>query len=344
MSTKPEVKFDGPENSGRVKDGPVCVTGASGFVASNIIRMLLEKGYVVHGTVRNKSNKKKVGHLMSLPGATERLKLFEADLLKEGSFKDAIAGCACVMHTASPFFWKSATEESLVTPALKGTENVLGSVTASGTVKTVVLTSSTASITVATGRDTNHVITEKDWSDTKFMREHKIWYPLSKTLAEKKAMEMEKEAGGKWKLVVMCPSLVWGPMLQPTVNTSSSVVMNYLDGTENALSADKSNTVVDVRNVALAHILGYENKEASGRYLLIGGNVLASEVCSILREKEPENANIPKQSTKELKPPSKVTVFSCAKATKELGIKFISPRDQVLATYESLKHHNLHPK
>mmetsp|Transcript_31527 Transcript_31527/g.43890 ORF Transcript_31527/g.43890 Transcript_31527/m.43890 type:complete len:121 (+) Transcript_31527:3-365(+) len=120
--------------------------------------------------------------------------------------------------------------------------------------------------------------------------------------------------------------------------------MNYLDGTEKVLKADKSNTVVDVRNVALAHILGYENKDASGRYLLIGGNVLASEVCSILREKEPQNANIPKESAEELRPASSSTLFSCAKATKELGIKFVSPKEQVLATYESLKHHGLLPK
>ena len=31
----------------------VCVTGAGGFIASWIVKLLLEKGYTVHGTVRN---------------------------------------------------------------------------------------------------------------------------------------------------------------------------------------------------------------------------------------------------------------------------------------------------
>jgi len=31
----------------------VCVTGAGGFIASCLVKLLLEKGYTVRGTVRN---------------------------------------------------------------------------------------------------------------------------------------------------------------------------------------------------------------------------------------------------------------------------------------------------
>ena len=31
----------------------VCVTGASGFIASWLVKLLLEKGYTVKGTIRN---------------------------------------------------------------------------------------------------------------------------------------------------------------------------------------------------------------------------------------------------------------------------------------------------
>lgn len=44
----------------------------------------------------------KVEHLMALEGAKERLHLFKADLLEEGSFDSAIDGCYGVFHTASP--------------------------------------------------------------------------------------------------------------------------------------------------------------------------------------------------------------------------------------------------
>lgn len=82
----------------------VCVTGASGFIASELVRQLLEQGYRVKGTVRSTSDPKKVDHLRALPGAAERLKLVEADLLEEGSFDAAVAGCTYVHHTSSPFF------------------------------------------------------------------------------------------------------------------------------------------------------------------------------------------------------------------------------------------------
>ena len=75
---------------------PVCVTGASGFLASELVKQLLERGYTVHGTVRSLKNPDKVDHLKKLKGADERLKLFEADLLKEESFKEPVKGCSCV--------------------------------------------------------------------------------------------------------------------------------------------------------------------------------------------------------------------------------------------------------
>ncbi len=44
----------------------VAVTGGSGFIATELIKQLLEKGYNVHATVRNKSDSDKVGSLLKL--------------------------------------------------------------------------------------------------------------------------------------------------------------------------------------------------------------------------------------------------------------------------------------
>ncbi|CAE8721458.1 unnamed protein product [Polarella glacialis] len=71
----------------------VCVTGASGFIASHIVRVGLERGYRVHGTVRDAKSAESTAHLRSLPGAAERLRLFSAELLKQGSYDEAVAGC-----------------------------------------------------------------------------------------------------------------------------------------------------------------------------------------------------------------------------------------------------------
>ncbi|RVW22683.1 Dihydroflavonol 4-reductase [Vitis vinifera] len=64
----------------------VCVTGAAGFVASWLVKLLLQRGYTVRATVRDPNDPKKTEHLLSLDGAKERLRLFKADLLEEGSF------------------------------------------------------------------------------------------------------------------------------------------------------------------------------------------------------------------------------------------------------------------
>ena len=65
-----------------ITDKPVCVTGASGFIAAHIVRQLLEQGYSVRGTVRK--SPKNYPFLLGLPGASERLELVEADLLSNG--------------------------------------------------------------------------------------------------------------------------------------------------------------------------------------------------------------------------------------------------------------------
>ncbi|KAI7747870.1 hypothetical protein M8C21_027442 [Ambrosia artemisiifolia] len=79
----------------------VCVTGAGGFVGSWLVKHLLSKNYTVHGTVRNPLDEK-YGHLKKLEKASEKLKLFKADLLDYGSLCAAIDGCDGVFHTASP--------------------------------------------------------------------------------------------------------------------------------------------------------------------------------------------------------------------------------------------------
>ncbi|KAK2414827.1 NAD(P)-binding Rossmann-fold superfamily protein [Trifolium repens] len=70
------------------------VTGASGYIASWIVKFLLQRGYTVRATIRDLSNPNKVDHLLKLDGAKERLQFFKADLLEEGSFDSVIQGCS----------------------------------------------------------------------------------------------------------------------------------------------------------------------------------------------------------------------------------------------------------
>jgi nucleoside-diphosphate-sugar epimerase len=92
--------------------GKVCVTGASGFLASWLVKRLLLEGYEVIGTVRDPGNEKKLAHLWKLEGAKERLRLVKADLMEEGSFDNAIMGCQGVFHTASPVLKPTSNPEA----------------------------------------------------------------------------------------------------------------------------------------------------------------------------------------------------------------------------------------
>ena len=98
---------------------PVCITGASGFIAAHIVRELLEQGYRVRGTVRK--TPANYPFLLSLPGAAERLELVQADLLAAGTYDRAVEGCDYVMHTASPYEINVKNPQTdLVDPAVNG--------------------------------------------------------------------------------------------------------------------------------------------------------------------------------------------------------------------------------
>ena len=105
----------------------VLVTGANGYVASWIVKKLIDEGHTVHATVRNINDTSKTVHLKSLvKGSSGKLKIFEADLLIDDSYKASMEGCSIVFHTASPFRLDiKDPQKELIDPALRGTENVL---------------------------------------------------------------------------------------------------------------------------------------------------------------------------------------------------------------------------
>ncbi len=127
----------------------VMITGASGYIAGWIVKLLLEAGHTVHATVRDPNKAASVAHLNAIAEkAPGTLKLFKADLLDADSFDAAMQGCDILMHTASPFVLDGFTDanEALVRPAVEGTRNVLNAALRCDTLKRVVLTSSVASV------------------------------------------------------------------------------------------------------------------------------------------------------------------------------------------------------
>uniref|UniRef100_A0ACD5ZC11 Uncharacterized protein n=1 Tax=Avena sativa TaxID=4498 RepID=A0ACD5ZC11_AVESA len=268
----------------------VCVTGAGGFVASWLVQRLLSTGdYTVRGTVRDPSDPKN-GHLKALAGAGERLRLFKADVLDYASVASAVSGCDGVFHVASPVPAAKTQnpEVEVLAPAVKGTQNVLKACH-EAKVRRVVVVSSAAAVIMNPIFPKDAVLDEDAWSDEDHCRNTEMWYCLSKTLAEREALAYAEKTG--MDVVTVCPPLVLGPLLQPVANTSSLVLINLLKG--NTVE-DKARNVVDVRDLADALILVYENPEASGRYICSPYRKRLSEMVDIARSFYPD-LNHPKQ-------------------------------------------------
>ncbi|XP_028758801.1 tetraketide alpha-pyrone reductase 1-like [Neltuma alba] len=306
---------------GRQKNGKlVCVTGASGFLASWLVKLLLLRGYTVKATVRDPNDSRKVSHLVEMEGAKERLHLMKANLMEEGSFDSAVEGCEGVFHTASPVSVDVKDPQTeLIEPAVKGTLNVLKSCAKSTSLKRVVMTSSLATILFNGKPKTPQTVVDETWfSDPEFCDEYEHWsgYILSKTLAEEAAWKFVKE--NNIDMVTINPGTVIGPLLQPTLNTSSTTVAIIFNGAKTF--PNFSLTLIHVKDTINAHIQAFEIPSAGGRYCLVESVKHYSEIVKVLSHMYP-TVQFPDKCADD-KPFMPIFQVSKEKA-KTLGIDFI---------------------
>ncbi|XP_062028275.1 cinnamoyl-CoA reductase 1-like isoform X2 [Rosa rugosa] len=271
-----------------VQNGRFCVTGAGGFVGSWVVKLLLSKNCIVHGTVREPTDDKN-SHLRKLDKASENLKLFKADLLDYDSLCLAIDGCDGVFHVASPVPSGSVPNPELIEPAVKGTLNVLKA-SLEAKVKRVVYVSSVAAVAMNPTWAEGQVLDESCWSDKEYCRNTENWYCLSKTEAESEALQFAKTTG--IDLVTVCPTLILGPILQSTVNASTLVLIKLFKEGKESLE-NRPRKIVDVRDLAEALLMAYEKPEAEGRYICMSHNVKNRDLVEKLRRLYP-NYNYPK--------------------------------------------------
>lgn len=279
--------------------GPVCVTGASGYIAGWIVRYLLEAGHTVHATVRDPERADSVAHLKALgqssPGT---LKLFGADLGRPGSFDDAVAGCTTVMHTASPFVMSGFRDarRALLEPAVEGTRNVLAAVDRVESVQRVVLTSSVAAIfgdNADIGATPDGVFTEAQWNTTSSLGHNP--YQYSKVEAERLAWKT-CEAQSRWDLVTINPAMVFGPSLTAASRSGSiDTLLQLGDGRLRDGVPRLSMGVVDVRDVAQAHLLAAATPTAPGRYILCAGTRTMLQMARSLRSRYKDGYAFPRR-------------------------------------------------
>ncbi|KAB2932349.1 MAG: aldehyde reductase [Leptonema illini] len=338
---------------------PVLVTGATGYVAGWLVKRLLAEGFTVHGTVRNPDDTNKVAHLQRIaesePGT---LHLFKADLLMPGAYAEAMQGCEIVFHTASPFTSNvKDAKKDLIEPAVLGTRNVLEEANRTTTVKRVVLTSSCAAIygdNIDLKNAPNGVFTEEIWNTTSSER-HQA-YSYSKTLAEKEAWRIN-EGQSQWDLVVINPSLVIGPSLNPQSTTSESfhIIKQMGDGSVKTGMPELGFGVVDVRDVAEAHFKAGILPQAKGRHIVSGHNAFFRDLAAALHQRYGKQYPIPRRElpkaliwlvgpfinaslTREFvsKNVGYPFVADNAKSIRELGISYRSIEESMVDTFQQL--------
>ncbi len=278
---------------------PVMVTGATGYVAGWIVKNLLEAGVTVHAPVRDPDNADKVRHLDELAeNAPGSIRYFKADLLEEGSYAEAMAGCSIVFHTASPFRVNvEDPQKELVDPALLGTRNVLEEANRTSSVQRVVLTSSCVAIygdNIDLEKAPGGAFTEEIWNTTSSL-EHQP-YSFSKTVAEKEAWKIA-DAQDRWRLVVINPSLVLGPGVNPNGTSASFGLMHQFgSGAFKSGAPDFRIGAVDVRDLAKAHIAAAYLPDAEGRHIVSGHNTSFPEMAATLVDKYGADYPIPRKT------------------------------------------------
>ncbi|GAB2228556.1 hypothetical protein Droror1_Dr00022676 [Drosera rotundifolia] len=263
-----------------------CVTGGTGFIGAYLVKSLLENGHIVRTTVRDPGNVEKVGFLWEMKGAKDRLRLMKADLMVEGSFDEAVTGVDGVFHAASPVLvpYDDNVQATLVDPCVKGTLNVLKSCKKATSVKRVVLTSSCSAIRYREDASIISPLSESHWSDPDYCKQHQLWYPYAKTMAEKAAWEVAEESG--LDLVVVNPSFVVGPLLMPQPTSTLLLVLGLIKGVVGEYPHQWIG-FVHIDDAVAAHILAMEETNASGRLICSGPVAHWSEIMDMLRTKYP---------------------------------------------------------
>ncbi|KAF5189632.1 Vestitone reductase [Thalictrum thalictroides] len=254
------------------KKGTVCVTGGAGYIGSWLIMRLLQRGYSVTTTVRlNPESKKDLSHLTNLPGASERLKIFNADLNRPETFLPPIEGCNGVFHTAHPIDIEGIeADDATINMAVQGTLGLT-------------------------------ILDENTWTDVDFCRTAKVLgssYCIPKTLAEQGALKFAQETG--LEVVTIVPSLVVGPFICPHFPFSNYLALSIITGNREGYKYLPRPQMVHIDDVVSGHIYLLECPDVKGRYICSAIHTTFLQLVKFLSARYPEFRLPPLDLTKEM--------------------------------------------
>jgi dihydroflavonol-4-reductase len=246
------------------------VTGASGFIGSNLVHELVARGHRVKALLRERSD------LRGLQGADfERV---TGDVTDADRLATAMRGCDWCFHVAASYHLWLRDYDAMYAANVEGTRKVIEAAAAAGCSR-IVHTSTVGCIGLpkaVMGRiiptDENAPVSEAQMSNH---------YKRSKWLAERIALKAAREGR---PVVVVNPSAPVGPRdVKPT--PTGQVIVDFLNRKMPAY-VDTGLNLVHVRDVAVGHILAAEKGQVGERYILghADGNWTIKEAFAVLEE------------------------------------------------------------
>lgn len=253
--------------------GPVAVTGASGYVGAHIVLALLQRGYTVRACITDPENPEKTAHLLAMneQGHPGSVALYRANLLEEGSYDEPLAGCSAIVHAGTAMGYGGANNpQEVYDGAVSGTDNVLRSVAKAGTIQRFAYTSSFAAI--MNPRPPGYRYTEADWAsdnrekDPSWSLENlndkgQTGYAMAKVETEHRVYAAAR-ASGRFEAISINPIVVLGPLLGKAHDLVFSwqwFLGRMLRGKACGHGWQHLWNIVDVRDVAMAHVLAIES-------------------------------------------------------------------------------------
>ena len=341
-------------------DGPIAVTGASGYIGSWIVRDCAEQGYRVRACVRDANRPDKVDHLLAINDAGVRgeVEIAQGDIFERGSYDDAFDGCCAVIHAGAAVGYNRETPQEVYDGCFTEVEHVLESARKSGAMRRFVFTSSFAA--VGHPRPEGYVFTEKDWcgdniegyrgrwSKDRIPENRDLAYAMAKANAERMLYKAAEEDGG-FDAMAILPLHVIGPLMCANHDQGWSwqnCIRYMLQGKPYKKSRGGRMlwNNVDVRDTARAHRLCAESTVAknSSRYILSAadrtGELFTWQMQAKLKELFPAVQEIGGEEMDEGEP-AQHTYDSprsyCLLAQQELGLESYAIDETLKATGDS---------